>query len=313
MSIFNRFGRTEEIIGNTPGVQNKKPNVDDDRVPEQKPDAAPEQIEAAATGVDRIFDPRKLSSMQLKDINEDVIDRFNREDVLTARQNATAQRESRIRQDKAQAAMNKQLKEDQERQYFEAKQNLERQGIEYETDFEGRPLIKRDGQGKAVFKKKTGNIEKDDQGKSIRYDRDAKGNIKKVYPDKDAAIERDETKDDGFIYKKNKYSDWEKIDPEEGVLSENRKVKVASAKELYRRDKDRLEIALDNPELPKGPTDARKREIKQKIANLEQTLQDPEFSEEDKVQDKSALAELKLELEEGVEREQLGARCSAVL
>ena len=303
MSIFNRFGRTEEIIGNAPGIQGgTKPNVDDDRVPEQKPEVPQQQLEPPTTGVDRIFDPRKLSSMQLRDINQDVIDRMNREDAQVARQQASFDREQRIRQDRAKAAMDKQLKEDKERQFFEAKQNLERQGIEYETDFEGRPLIKRDAGGQPVFKKKTGEIETDEKGRSFRYDRDAKGNLKKVYPDKDASIVRGA---DGFLYKENKYSPREKIDPEEGINSENNKIRFESAKELFRREEERLETALANPDLPKGPTEAKRKEIQEKISNLEETLKDPDFTEEEKAQDQATLEKLRSDLEEGTERREL--------
>ena len=137
----------------------------------------------------RIFDPRKIQHRQLQDINRNLIDQLNREDRETARRQEAVARESRIRRDKALSELQKRLDEQQDREIFEQKKGFEREGIEYETDFEGRPKVKRDKEGRVVYKEKKGAVEYDEKtGRAYRMDRTATGAYKKVQLDKDAEI-----------------------------------------------------------------------------------------------------------------------------
>ena len=291
----------DEIINRT-----RKEAIDDSAPVGQEPSIRP-----------RIFDPRKIQHKQLKDINKDLITRLNIEDREANRRQEALQRESRTRREKASKALQEQLEEQRAEDYFQAERRLDREGIQYDKDRQGRPIVRRDKEGKPTYTKKTGDIEIDEKtGRAFRMDRDSKGNLKRVDVDKDAKVGPDATRDDGFIYRQNKYTDWEQIDPEEGRFSSDRKVAVASAKYLYEKEKERIERLIDDPVLPPKLTKSEKKKyteerdnINKSLEDLEKSFKDGEIKEEDYNESLTSLQNQLQEAEDnlgaGAEREKL--------
>jgi DNA repair protein RadC/predicted ABC-type ATPase len=97
------------------------------------------------------------------------------------------------------------------------------------TDLQGRPLFT-EAQSEVEYDPKT--------GKPFQTERDRLGNVKRVDPDANKPIARHElqTEDDPNIYRQREAAGWEAIDPEKGIEAPDEKVRIASAKELYRRE-----------------------------------------------------------------------------
>lgn len=120
------------------------------------------------------------------------------------------------------------------------KQELDAIGAASERDIEtGVWQQKVDLDGRKIFTEETSDVRYDEKtGAPYQTKRDKLGAVTRVDPDESKPIDRYDLQpaEDKHIYRQREAAPWEAIDPEEGIKSNDGKVRVASAKALYDRE-----------------------------------------------------------------------------
>lgn len=149
-----------------------------------------------------------------------------------------------------------------------AEAHLRAAGAKYYKDEFGDIRQEVDADGKPLFREEKFPIEYGPDGKAVQRSRDREGNVTSVDPDANAEIgENRDDPEDRFIYRKNKHRPWDAIDPEEGILSGDARVRIASGRVLHGRqlrslDAEIRQTSLDLAEASRSGTNAAFNEVK---------------------------------------------------
>jgi hypothetical protein len=129
------------------------------------------------------------------------------------------------------------------------KQNRTTLGQDIEEDpATGAWRQKTDLQGRPLFTKAESDVRYDEKtGAPYQTKRDKLGAVTRVDPDESKPIDRYDLQpaEDKHIYRQREAAPWDAIDPEEGIKSNDGKVRVASAKELHRRELEAAQARVE--------------------------------------------------------------------
>lgn len=159
-------------------------------------------------------------------------------------------------------------------------------GRQYSYDVNGiaQPRIDPSTKQQAVVPRKS-PVRYDEQGRPFQVLQNEGGipGKKIVNPDAKADIgENPDDPNDPFIYRKNKATGWEPIDPEAGLHDTDNAIAIASAKALHRRElakaegaKADISIALSDPNRPPALPDKKRIEVDSERTALAEPIPQP--------------------------------------
>lgn len=203
------------------------------------------------------IDPRLMMSSGLRDnmrAEEDAYNQRDQDQAYLAQQQAREQE----RADKAaEAAQKKAEAQSQKLSTYAKKKEYDAAGINSEMDALGNVVAKKDAMtGKTDYRDMQAPVQYPETGKPYQMKRGEDGKMKQEFPDAKATIgDNPNDPKDPAIYRKNKAAPWDRIDPEEGLLSPEPEVKRESSQRLLnderkalQRESEGLGIEMRNPD-----------------------------------------------------------------
>jgi hypothetical protein len=213
-------------------------------------------------------DPRRLSGGLADTYDEGQARQWDQYDQQKAAVANEQIRQGYFQQQEAEAAA-KEAEAENKRRTKEANDlkeiSMESQGLVTDRNPDGSVVQAKDPlTGKPVVKDIKGPVQYDATGRAYQVER-TDGAFQQKFLDADAPIGNNpQDPNDRFIYRQNKAKPWDAIDPEEGLLSPDKKVKDASAAALrdrelqqMNREKARIAAELKSPALSMDATPAK--------------------------------------------------------
>jgi len=196
----------------------------------------------------RGIDPRKVPTLAAA--MPEQVDSLNRSDAFAAREAERQQREQEAalkeqqrEAEKARAAAEREAKITKN---SAAEADLMGRGVVQYTDARGDIQPVRDPEtGNEVFRPKVTKPKWDEQGRAFVIERDETGATRQKFLDANAPIGRNPNDpNDPALYRQNKHSKWDRIDPEEAIGSDDPTLRGAAASHLKQMEAENLKREL---------------------------------------------------------------------
>ncbi len=196
----------------------------------------------------RGIDPRKVPTLAAA--MPEQVDSLNRSDAFVAREAERQQREQeaalKVQQREAEKARAAAEREAKIAKNSAAEADLMGRGVVQYTDARGDIQPVRDPEtGNEVFRPKVTKPKWDEQGRAFVIERDETGTTRQKFLDASAPIGRNPNDpNDPALYRQNKHSKWDRIDPAEAIGSDDPTLRGAAASHLKQMEAENLKREL---------------------------------------------------------------------